>query len=837
MVRALLDARILSSRIAVSLGIVILTIYFKMPGQTAENDLKINALGYFESRGLNFLVFSNWYDGNFSDAKVSGVEIIHHGVRTATNGDVRLSPTPAQWDSIPHFVSRNVDSLANRIEVSLTYPSYNFAYRINAETNHKTIVISVILDKPIPRELEGRAGFNLEFLPSAYFEKSFVMEGRSGLFPLYPTGPMGKSSQGSIEPQPIASGSTLVLAPEDPERRITIKSSISTLQLFDGRNIAQNGWFVVRSLIPEGRSGKVVEWSIEANTIPQWRRRPVIAHSQLGYHPSQKKMALIELDQNDTARSTAHLLKVGENGEYVEKFASALKRWGRYLRFDYSLFDFTSITDSGLYVIEYGSVRTKPFRVASDIYQDAWHPTLDVYLPVQMDHVSVREAYRVWHGASHLDDALQAPTNHVHFDLYAQGPTTDSPFNPGEHIPGLNVGGWYDAGDYDIRTQTQCGVVLNLVRTWESFHPMRDETTVNEENRSVEIHRPDGIPDVIQQIEHGVLQLLGQQKAVGHAINGIIEAHLSQYTHLGDGSTATDNLVYNPRLDSLKSDGFSSGTFDDRWAFTSRLSPLNYNSAAALAAASRALHGYNDTLAQNCLATATQVWREEHSHTPDLFHNGNTTGGRLEGEEFSAAAELLVSTKSAQFAKRVGELLPAIENDFPFYASAAVQAIPFLDSSYSGKLAVLATRYQQSLVKLSGQNPFGVPISTGGWGGSGLVVGSGITNYVLYKAFPGIIDPSYTVRCLDYVYGCHPGSDISFVSGVGTVSKKIAYGNNRADFTFIAGGVVPGVLVLKPDFPENKEDWPFLWGENEYVVGLGARYIYLVNAVDNILHN
>ncbi len=821
---------------AVSLAIVILTICVNMPGQTTENDLKVNGLCYFESRGLNFLVFSNWYDGNFSDAKVSGVEIIHHGVRTATNGDVRLSPTPAQWDSIPHFVSRSVDSLANRIEVSLSYPSYDFAYRIRAEANRKTIVLSVILDKPIPRELEGHAGFNLEFLPSAYFEKSFVMEGRSGLFPLYPTGPMGKSSQGSIEPQPIASGSTLVLAPEDPERRITIKSNIGTLRLFDGRNIAQNGWFVVRSLIPAGRSGKVVEWSIEANTVPHWTRRPVITHSQLGYHPDQKKIAVIELDQNDTTHSTAHLLKIGENGEYVEEYMSSLKPWGRYLRFDYSLFDFTSITDSGLYVIEYGSVRTKPFRIASDIYQDAWHPTLDVYLPVQMDHVSVKEAYRVWHGASHLDDALQAPTNHVHFDLYAQGPTTDSPFKPGEHIPGLNVGGWYDAGDYDIRTQTQCAVVLSLVRTWESFHPMRDETTVSEKNRSVEIHHPDGIPDMIQQIEHGVLQLLGQQKAVGHAMNGIIEAHLSQYTHLGDGSTATDNLVYNSRLDSLKSDGFSSGTFDDRWAFTSRSSPLNYSSAAALAAAGRALHGYDDTLAQDCLATAAQVWREEHSHRPDLFHHGNTTGGRLEGEEFNAAAELLVSTKSAQYAERTGELLPAIENDFPLYATAAVRAIPYMDSSYSSKLAVFARRYQQSLAKLNGQNPYGVPISTGGWGGSGLVVGSGITNYVLHNAFPGIIDPSYTVRCLEYVYGCHPGSDISFVSGVGTVSKKIAYGNNRADFTFIAGGVVPGVLVLKPDFPEHKEDWPFLWGENEYVVGLGASYIYLVNAVEDLLN-
>jgi hypothetical protein len=52
--------------------------------QSDSSTLKLNDLGYFETRGVNVFVFSNWYDGNFSDAKMSGIEIIHHGVRTAT---------------------------------------------------------------------------------------------------------------------------------------------------------------------------------------------------------------------------------------------------------------------------------------------------------------------------------------------------------------------------------------------------------------------------------------------------------------------------------------------------------------------------------------------------------------------------------------------------------------------------------------------------------------------------------------------------------------------------------------------------------------------------------
>ena len=51
----------------------------------------------------------------------------------------------------------------------------------------------------------------------------------------------------------------------------------------------------------------------------------------------------------------------------------------------------------------------------------------------------------------------------------------------------------------------------------------------------------------------------------------------------------------------------------------------------------------------------------------------------------------------------------------------------------------------------------------------------------------------------------------------------------------VAGGVVPGVLVLKPDYPENMDDWPFLWGENEYVIDIGASYIFLANAAQELL--
>ena len=103
------------------------------------------------------------------------------------------------------------------------------------------------------------------------------------------------------------------------------------------------------------------------------------------------------------------------------------------------------------------------------------------------------------------------------------------------------------------------------------------------------------------------------------------------------------------------------------------------------------------------------------------------------------------------------------------------------------------------------------------------------------KHIQDIIGKEYVLSGLNYIFGRHPYSNISFVNAVGTRSKKVAYGNNRADFTTIAGGIVPGLLLLKPDFLENKDDWPFLWGENEVTIGGSAEYILLSVAVQEMI--
>jgi hypothetical protein len=147
-----------------------------------------------------------------------------------------------------------------------------------------------------------------------------------------------------------------------------------------------------------------------------------------------------------------------------------------------------------------------------------------------MDHMEVNEAYRVWHGVPFLDDALQAPVNHIHFDGYSMGPSTQTKYKSLEHIPGLDAGGWFDAGDFDIQTGSHCIALLSLSDAYEKFKINRDETFVDYPTRYVDIHRPDGKPDILQQIQHGTLNVVAQVKNIGHPVRGIVVPKLKKQT-------------------------------------------------------------------------------------------------------------------------------------------------------------------------------------------------------------------------------------------------------------------------------------------------------------------
>ena len=852
-------------------------------GVSAQN-LKLNDLDYFERRAVNVLVFSNSFNGGFNDEKNSGIEIIHHGVRTVQGGAVRLNNTPEQWDLVPMMTNREVDREHGSIAVTMRYDDYDFESRVVVTAKGKAVEIAVWLDQPVPEKLAGDAGFNLEFLPSRYWLKTFLMDGRLNRFPRYATsqtitrpnsekprqfkGFKTYDDRGTgrfVDPLPLETGHRIVMATDDPERMITVSSDDAELKLYDGRMLAQNGWFVLRSVLPKGKTGKVVTWTVEPHAIENWVREPNIGFSQVGYVPDQPKVAVIELDKNDTPQATAALMRINADGSREEVYRGAIQSWGPYFKYNYVKFDFSAVKQPGVYYIQYGTTKTNDFLIDEHVYDKITDATTDVWVPIHMNHMYVNEGYRTWHGEPFKEGYLQAPESN-HFDLHSQGATTDTKYKPYELIPGLNVGGFFDAGDFDIETGSNINVVQNFIRAWELFKPQRDETFVSQQQRYVDLHRPDGVPDILQFIEHGTLNLVAQAEQIGHMAQTLSNSVLDNYHHLGDAASITDGLHYDPSLKpyEVSADGKCSGTPDDMWAFTTRSPQLDLRAATMFAAASHALKGYNDDLAARALTQSKRLMQEatiiiaqrsaakkrqmeEDFNWLDGMEGNNAVGkpdkkrqklmersrkNRALLGDMATNLQLFGATKEKQYLDHFSQQIwDALELNLERNMQTALDAIPYMDDAYKQKLRPYVEKYNAYIKDFDRQNPYGVPIGLGNWAGVNMVLNFGITVNYAHIYFPDIVSRDEVYRVSNWLYGCHPYHNYSFVAVVGaTRPKQVFYGNNRADFSAIPGNVAPGLLFRKPDHFENFDDWPFLWGQNEGTIAGNTQYIIFGSA-------
>jgi endoglucanase len=804
-----------------------------------QSAFTLNKLEYFEKGGVNVMAFQDIYP----EGHQGGVAVIMHGKRLATNGDIRLDETPGQWQPIPKQIERKVDAAGNSVTVKLSYPDpainrkgfnpieypeLNLSYTVNIKALGESVIVTVDLDNPVPKEFIGKVGFNMELFPGELFGKSWFMDKQTGIFPRQVNGPALEDSKGEIvAAQPMATGKKLVVAPETDLLRMSVESKTGELQLLDGRYLHNNGWFVVRSVVSEGAAKNAVEWIITPKVVAGWKSTPVIHVSQIGYHPDQEKVAIIEVDKNELKTGDPVLVSVGENGKNTVLKVSKPVLWGPFLRYNYLKFDFSSVKQEGLYFIKYGNEQSQPFRIASDVYKrNVWQPTLEYFLPVQMCHMRVNEKYRVWHGLCHMDDALMAPTDYNHFDGYMQGSSTLTSFKTGDHVPGLNIGGWHDAGDYDLRVESQSGEVYILIMAYEAFNVKYDETSVDQKTHIVEIHQPDGKADLLQQIEHGAISIVGGYKNLGRLFRGIIESDKRQYVMLGDGSAMTDGLIYNKEIKAGERTGTYSSVPDDRWVFTENNPSRELTTAAHLAAAARALKGFNDTLSRQCLEIAKMIYSHDYQLT-----------GRAVNSKIHAASELFLTTGEDLFKEFILQNEEAVIKGIRDLGWLIARTLPKINKpEFTAVVKNAAKSLSEDIMKQAAETPFGVPYRPNIWGAGWDIQSFGVRQYYLHSAFPDIFPSAPIFNALNFILGVHPGENTSsFASGVGARSTTVAYGINRADWSYIPGGVSSGTALIRPDFPELL-DWPYLWQQQEYVMGGGAtNFMFLVLAADKLL--
>lgn len=818
-------------------------------------DFKLNSAGYFENGGANVMVFSDVYP----EGHQGGVTLVNNGNRWAAGGDVRFEVSQGQWQALPKLRSRVVDEAANEICVTLAYPDsarhmtgfnpmlypdfvFSYTVRVKGEGDH--LVLTVDLDHPVPERFAGKLGFNLELVPATLLGKPWIMDAQTGLFPHQPLGPtMSQASNiehiGNFNPQgkadvsqllldrktynpmiaddvvsaPLAAGHKFVLNPQDELGKITIESLQGELKLYDGRMNHNNGWFVLRTEFPAGTKTGAVKWIIRPAVSHDWRYAPVVQTSQVGYHPLQKKVAVVELDRREKHFLQPALYRITADGRTLVRQQDA-KDWGDFLRYHYLQFDFSDVREEGLYQVTYGESASPVFRIARDVWnRGVWQAEIEYFLPVQMCHVRVSDKYRVWHDSCHHDDARMAKTDINHIDGYMQGPSTLCRYQPGELVPGLNVGGWHDAGDYDLRIESQAGEAYILAMACENLSAYWDETSIDFDKKMVEIHQPDGKNDFLQQVENGALSIVAGWKTLGRLYRGIICPTVRQYVHLGDASAHTDHL---------------SGTADDRWVFTEDNPGRELQVAAWLAGISRVLRGYNDSLACDCLDIASQ-----------LFATTRCDNSGVLVAKVHAGVELYLATKQdcyRDFVLGQREFICRHIRQTGWFIGRFDKAVG--DRRFSRAIRQALPQLQAMYREYAARTPYGVPhdrgnSSSGSWEPQQL----GYNYCYLHAAYPDLFGPDYIFNAMQYLLGMHPGrNQASFVTGVGAETMKAAYGVNRADWSYIPGGVSPGTNLIRPDLPELLH-FPYLWQEGEYCLGGHASwFMYMALTADRILN-
>ncbi|WP_422350936.1 glycoside hydrolase family 9 protein [Flagellimonas sp.] len=819
------------------LFLCIVNLFAQNPSKQQNQGFVLNDLEYLERRGANVMLAHDFYP----ESHQGGVGIIQNGVRVATNGDLRLEAAPGQWQPVPKVGEKQVDRERQVISVQMSYPDeskdkkgfnpidypdLNFSYTLKVIPAGESFKIVVDLDKPLPEEWIGRVGMNLELFPGILFGKSYYMDKSFGLFNRQANGPGTKNPYNTYELEPMAVGKKLVIAPEDPAQTLIIENlNESSLQLLDGRAQHSNGWFIVHSLISSGDTKNAVQWLVTPNTLENFTYQPVVQVSQVGYHPSQEKIAVIETDKNAGTIQNAQLFRVGENGGIVQVLSARPKFWGDFLRYRYFQFDFTKVKEPGMYQIVYGNYKTHPFQISNKAYQrNVWQPTLEYFLPVQMCHMRVNDRYKIWHGLCHMDDARMAPINTNHFDGYLQGPETLTKFRSGEHVPGINIGGWHDAGDYDLRIESQASTVHGLSQIYERFGVDHDNTSIDQSLRTVNLLTPDGKPDILQQIEHGALSIVGGYKSMGRFYRGIIVPTLGQYVLLGDPVNHSDNQIFSNTPQDAKIPLGQVGAADDRWVFTEKNPFREVRTATALAAVARTLKEYNPQLSENCLSIALEIWNITEVENPLL--------------KVGLAVELLQTTKDKRYKDYLVQHGDAIVQDISRIGWIVGPVLPLVDDdAFTQKIKDAVSEYLKEVEALGKKTPYGIPYEPNIWGAGWGIQNFGVRQYYLHTSFPDIFPDTYMLNAMNFILGVHPGVNTSsFASGVGSRSLTQAYGVNRGDFSFIPGGIGSGTALIRPDFPELLE-WPFLWQQTEYVLGGGTTdYLFLILAADDLLN-
>jgi endoglucanase len=623
--------------------------------------------------------------------------------------------------------------------------------------------------------------------------------------------------------------------PGEPRLNIVFESE-DGIAIEDHRKF-QSPAYVVQLNVPKGER-RTTDLFLTLPTLPK-KELARLRFSQIGYPSGAEKVAILEWPKHEPRPDDAVRLEkkpgtVVQHGtfgptEAVDWFQNAT-----------ASFDFTSVREPGDYRVAWSGGSTAWFPIDKSVFVDRlWQPTLDTFIPFLMCHASVDLGRDVTgHGACHMDDAARAPANFTGPDGYVSYEATGTPYEAGAHVP-LSLGGWHDAGDFDLNVPAQSFVTWMLALTWEEFHPMRDVATLDVGAHAFTAAKPDGTPDLVQQIEWGALWLLSVEQPDGRVYPGVCE---KQAQRSGKPlETITDG---------------KSGNDDDRLLYVDYHADVQLNFAIGMAAASRALAKLRPELSRQSLDAAKKAFAYFQTHD-EVYRGGPYTASEVKGKErdasvIAAATELYMTTSDTSYLTAIEKLAPSLAElklDWPFPRETGTGGFryvpPFLARLVprltGGPLKEAATTTCRRAAKLQADwmkvRPWPLNIwHDGPWGNSPTALARTFDTYFLSRVAPDVLPKESPLRNMLWIFGLHPTSDTVFVTGLGYPEPKYLYNIHLHALrgyepATIPGAVIPGMGGFWYSGVATYIDEYGYYGHNEACIYTQAQYLFAVNAM------
>ena len=211
---------------------------------------------------------------------------------------------------------------------------------------------------------------------------------------------------------------------------------------------------------------------------------PDIAVNQIGYLPKNYKSATL---RGKALNKTAVLINEDTNETVMEqKITSSIDDPDTGEK--EAIFNFSDVTDEGTYHVEAGDAVSPSFRIASDVYDEAFKASIKMLYYQRCGQELAKD----------LAGDFAHPVCHVQKSVLYEDPSKV-----------LDVtGGWHDAGDYGRYSVAGAKAVADLLLAYENYPDVFDDNVGIPESGN-------GIPDVLDEAKYELDWLFKMQREDG----------------------------------------------------------------------------------------------------------------------------------------------------------------------------------------------------------------------------------------------------------------------------------------------------------------------------------